>query len=362
MSKNFSKQKFARWVLIIIVSLLMLAVIIIGAFPDIMLQTRCASGADTTSKGRDIIESNIKYVHLWDYQTTFIYSDSFNTSSDVILFAEGDCYRIVALDIETGDTKWIYSSYDSPNSIAVDVNRGNIYAELRTRELVALNEDGVKIWRNNILRGQRGGFTPYMMSTGDLIASISLRGFVKINSETGDIGEGISLPDNSYLVSGDRFWRMNNNQLIAHYLHPTAEVWRSEYQGFTACCLEQVEITSDHILLNFSSNVIALDKETGTLVWQTSTEQVVSNFVVQNDKVIFLDVDATLHIVEESSGNTFATIQFAPPFANARDIANSGNVIGSSLLVSIEDMVAIYFGDTNMISVYRLEINNPSQP
>jgi len=232
------------------------------------------------------------------------------------------------------------------------------YVELLSNKgLVALNQDGLQIWQNSTLRGQRGIFTPYMMSNGDLIASITSRGFVKINPETGDIGEDISLPDNSYVVSGDGFWRMSNNRLIAQYLQPMAQVWQSEYQGFIGCCLEQVEITSDHILLNFSSNIIALDRESGTLAWQVSNKQVVSNFVVQNDKVIFLDVNATLYVVGESSGDIFATIQFAPPLANARDIANSTNMIGSSLLVGIDDMVAIYFGDTNIISVYRVDMN-----
>lgn len=347
-----------KWVALILCLLFASILFVLGA---VITQTRCVVGIDADSSGRSIIESNINYEHLWDYRTTFVYSDSLNKSSDFMFFSEGDCYRVVALDMETGNIKWTYSSYHLPRYIAVDINRGNIYVELlQTKELVALNADGIEIWRNNILRGQRGGFRPYMMSNGNLIASISSRGFVKINSETGDIGEDISLSDNSYLVTGDRFWYMNNNQIIAHYLQPTTQVWRSEYQGFIGCCLEQVEITSDHILLNFSSNIIALDRETGTLDWQTSNEQIVSNFVVQRDKVIFLDVNANLHIVEESSGNTFATIQFAPPVQKARDIANSTNMIGSSLLVSVDDMVAIYFGDTNIISVYRIEMSSNS--
>lgn len=325
-----------------------------GGFPiwlDRMQQ--CPSGISTDSQAHDIVTANIDYEHLWDYQTTFIRSGALDLIDDLVVFANGDCHQVVALNLATGKTAWTSTQIESAR-ITADVIHGQIYVELGNDVLVALDKNGNQIWKNTSLQGQRGGIIPYILSNGSLVAFAQVQ-FVSVNPSTGEFGDVIPVPDHSFVIGDEYFWGVRNGQLIASDFQFANIVWHSEYQGLTQCCLKQVVVTSEHIVLLFAGKVIVLDRETGALNWETSEDQIVTNFVLIDGQVVFLNIDATLFFMAESSGETLASVKFKPPAPNARDIVNG---IGRSMLVAADDIIVIYFGDTDMLSAYHFHIED----
>jgi outer membrane protein assembly factor BamB len=331
---------------------------LIVSYPMLLKQIQCSSGISADSHGRDIVKANIDYEHLWDYKTSLL--NAVDLIDDLVIFSDSACYKVVTVNIETGDTTWSVSY--RANSISAASTRNHVYVEtLDTKELVALDENGKQIWKNTAMKGQHGGIKPYALSNGSLVASIPHE-LVIVDPSTGEFGNVIPLPDYSFIIGGEYFWRVGNGQLIARDAQSANIVWRSEYQGMTQCCLKQVTVTSEHIALLFAGKVITLDRKTGALIWETAEDQIVSNFVVMDGKVVFLNIDATLFFLNESTGETLATVQFIPPTANARDMRNNDGVIGNSKLVAADDVLVIYFGDTDMLSAYRFDLESMAQP
>ncbi len=358
MLKAILSNSFTHKIIVVGFISILIPCSVFGLFPSLLVQIQCSSDVNKSSEARKVLEASVNYEHLWDFETSFIAKGAVKSIDNLVVFSDGDCRRVVALNIESGDNAWTYS-YGFPKRISADSTRGYIYVYiLGNNELVALNKAGEQVWKNETLRGKRGGIIPYTLSEGNLVAYIPSRRFVQVNPDTGEFGENISLPDTFFVIGGEHFWQVYNGQLIARDSQFVNSPWRSEYQGLTQCCLEQVEVLPDLILLRFVSEIIALDRERGQLLWRFSEDDVVSNFAVVDNRVFFLDVNAKLSVLETSSGQVLETIQFAPPNEKARNISNSGHVIGSSKLVATDDIVAVYFGDTHILSAYRINFED----
>ncbi|MEQ8677271.1 MAG: PQQ-binding-like beta-propeller repeat protein [Aggregatilineales bacterium] len=363
MFKVKSKMRLFR----LVVGLSFVIPMIVSLAPSVITRlfgAHCGNAlVDQDTPSRNVVSATTEYQHLWDYDTDFIPQNGLKTLDQQVIFSDGDCDRVVALDLETGDEFWS-AHISRPRQIAVDNSQNISYIfGSQNEQLIAINNAGTKLWTNNTLRGQRVGISPYTFSDGRLFAYSYSLGFVPVDPDTGAFGSAIELPDVggqfSY-IGDDYLWLItSNNSLQAREIETPFEVeWTSPYTGFSECCLDQVESSSSVILAYFHSSLFALDRENGGLLWTFQDSDIVSNIAISNERVAFLDENAQLHLLDLMTGNSLARIQFTLPDIEARNNSDSGGVIGGSQIEYQDDVVAIYFGDTDYLSAYQIMLDN----
>ena len=310
---------------------------------------------------RRVIESTTDYQHLWDYDTDFLPRRGLQVLDTNVVFSDGDCDRIVSLNMETGDQIWT-TRIIRPRSIVIDHNQNVAYVfGSQHEELVALNDSGERLWTNDILWGQRVGISPYVFSDGRVFSLAGSLGFVSVNPDNGEFGSAVELPNSgtSFSYIGEEYlWLLMNDALEAREIETSEVIWRSEYDGFLECCLDQVESTPDVVLVHFHSELFALDKNNGDLLWAFQDTPVISNIDVSGNQVAFLDENAELHILDVMTGDSIANIAFTVPEPEALRFGGGDDQIRSSLIAYENDIVIIYFGDTAYLSAYEIIIDD----
>lgn len=339
---------------------LFFAVIIFGflySFQSI-LQISCREESNNRDNfSRDIVNSSFDIEPIWNFKVSWIPDYGFVRHNNNVVFADTDCDQIVVINILDGETVWLYDVI-RPRRITLDIGRQRLYVNglhARKRLLSALAEDGQVIWSNNSLPA-RGATTQYILPNGDIYAFASPLGFVEINPDTGNFGQPISLPDlrpSLFYISHGFFWRITANQLEASNVETANIEWLSGYNELSQWPLKQVEVISEKVLLNAGSDLIALSQDNGEFVWSYNNTEIVSNIVTNDKLVVFMDIDAQIHLLNIETGDSLGTIQFTPPTEEARDIANG---IGNSLITILDDYIVIYFADRNIVSAYKITL------
>lgn len=323
-----------------------------------ILQISCREKSNNIENfSRDIVNSSFDIEPIWNFEVSWIPDSSFIRQKDNMIFADVDCDQIVAINILNGETEWSYDVI-RPQRITLDANRKRLYVfglNPSKRLLLALDEDGQLIWSNDSL-ASRENITQYVLPNGDVYAFVSSLGFVKIDPDTGKYGQPIPLPDlrpNLFYISHGSFWRITNNQLEASNVETANIEWLSDYNELSQWPLKQVEVVSDKVLLNAGSDLIVLSQDTGEFIWSYDNTPIISNLVISNNLVVFMDVDAQVHLLNIETGDSFGTIQFSLPTEEARDIENG---IGNSLITMFDEYLVTYFADTNIVSTYQLTL------
>lgn len=239
--------------------------------------------------------------------------------------------------------------------IAFDANSKLLYAVGGYKSLIAINNNQV-VWENNTQNGQRGRITVYVNEEGNNYANVSSLGVVSVDPQTGYFGEPLPIPRLSpqlYYTRSGYFWRITNSSLEAREITNAETVaWTSNYNRLSECCLDQVWVSEEYIIIRFSSDLWMLSREEGNLLWRYDTSQVVSNFEVVGDEIFVLDINAHLLKLDKLTGNVVGQLEFQTPSSEARDIRVSGETIGSSVIAVNTSYISIFFGDTDTLSVF----------
>lgn len=330
---------------------------VIFIFPILIVLTNTL-GSDAiseNSESRPIIEmNNFEVLNTANYDVG-IRQDSLLQVGDT-LYTSANLNKLYSINMASGELQFEgdYTVIQLLHNQTLDL----LYVVTSSKRLVALNTNDSVVWENNSQHGQRGGITVYVDENGNDYANVSPIGVVQIDPQTGEFSQNYPIPELTpalYYANFGYFWRITNSRLEAREISNASEVaWISEYDGLTACCLEQVWIDDEYVILHFSSSLWVLSREAGDLLWLYDTSDIVSNFGVVNGQIFALDINANLLIFDISDGEVIGFIEFETPVGNALDTRDNSGVIGSSMITVDENYLSIYFGDTNSLSIFSI--------
>jgi hypothetical protein len=286
-----------------------------GAF---LLIARCSSTPLNCQaeiiQTRKIIKSSIEIVQLWG--RTGIYLENFEKSlpmvstSELLITAQHGCNEVTAFHLDTGEIVWKtpqddpekgeFTAINYPDNLALDYARDQIYVsgfgEIRAIAVF----DGRTIWRNVSNEFERNAHRVVINEDGQLT------------------------------VNANRDW----------YIDPNSGV------------LSDLPIVIENTTSDF---VATVDHQVSLILSKLSGYSVISNYVKQTEIIYVLDSNAKLHLLDANNGTEIGIIEFDQP--KKTDLLYEPGAIGGSWLAVEEDILAIYFQDTDVLSVYKF--NSP---
>lgn len=223
--------------------------------------------------------------------------------------------------------------------------------------LNAINEAGELTWVNHVTNNTRQHIRIFVNQQGRDFANTSLGGFRPIDPQTGHLGEPIHLPDNMlgrYIFYEGYFWNVYSGRLEAYPVENATEIdWASNYQNLL-WYMHQIWANDDVIILRLNDTIQALTRTEGDFLWGYDDTEVVSNVNIVDGHVYALDMNADLLKFDIETGEIAGRVVFAPPEEDARDTRPNSGVMGSSEIAINANFATIYFGDTGILSTYRL--------
>lgn len=217
-------------------------------------------------------------------------------------------------------------------------------------------ESGNKIWETQ-LSGVRG-IDHVVATEKELFVSTApdkffvldaITGRITVSSPIGDVG------DSTFLIKDNvAYWQQWPLNLVATDLHSGEQNWTQSFEGG----FEKTPVFAEGLVLvvTFGGQLFALHQPTGEIVWNTEipnslvhSERIVSNVTVVDEVVYYLTQDAQLRVVNMNTGELISTVEFTPSlFTLQTDVNNYRYDIAAD-----NDLVAVYFGDSDQLFVFR---------
>lgn len=314
------------------------------------------------SSPRPILDNTLNSKHLWTVCTGIS-----SESRSMLIFNNylilGDYTRgaMVAFDLESGTIKWS-SPMQGVGSLIVDRLRERIYTFTiygALREIFAIDANtGDVVWYNGEQNGQHDGYSPILLADGQLIAhaTLSRRNRV-LDADTGKLGEDIAVASLDVYPTNGYAWYILNNYLLAVNALSGDVYWRATQPVPKSCCMWDLQINDRVVLAKLGDDLAAYDFETGRSLWNTTDLHMVGYSALTSDTVYVLDLGARLHVMDSVSGTEEGIIQFEPAAPGHDTDLFSSDSISSSMVVADNGIVAIYFGDTDQLSIFQIEKN-----
>lgn len=267
----------------------------------LLLITSCINNNDraecnnVTASPREIIDSNISLTPLWSITglpiENFFGNSLIESNNEVIFIASSACDAVFAINWIDGDVFWTTSQ-----------SIGNNISRLQPWNIT------LDIPRNRIYVSAKRRLFAVDAQSG---AIIWINGVQELERNS----HSVILDENgSLFVEANGDWSINP---------------------------ETGELTPT-----------SLDFESSNLISEILSENIIVSNVISNDETMyFLDSSGTLHI-QEIDAQIFHTIQFEPP-QNNEVVFESGGIGGSWIAVN-GNYIAIYFQDTDILSVYEV--------
>jgi hypothetical protein len=256
----------------------------------------------TSTSPRAILSSTTSYRDLWSISGIPIenFSDKklmVNNQTMLVVVSRG-CNFVIAFDLLTGNVEWKSEELPQPRNIELDIPRERAYIS-STQNITAISLlDGSILWTNNSSDFIRNDHSVVLRSDGQV--TVSANGYWFIDPSTGILSSNpISFDENTI----------------------------SEYQ---------------------SSNPIVSD------LLKSVQFTPISNVVEHNDNIYVLDSSASLHIFSESFGDQL--IAFTAPLPT--ELLYEPEGIGGSWVAVDDQIVAIYFQDSDVLSVYQIDLSS----
>lgn len=181
-----------------------------------------------------------------------------------------------------------------------------------------------------------------------------------VNAQTGELQQQIALPAGTTYFFGEIALLQTANSITAVYMKNNVDLW--SYAGLSGSWGISPHIEDNLLLIQnrYPSDVpsvIAIDWTTGKKLWQLDDQQIVSNIVVAQDILFALDSSARLLLIDANNGHHLDEIKFSLPSSQVTNDALYGEgFIGGSQILVKEDVVGIYFQDTDIFSIYRFRL------
>ena len=312
--------------------------------------------ARTPPTPRPIVASNISIQHLWTQCAgIFAHASGILIHNDAVIF--GDFYRdtLSALDVQTGKQHW-QMSLEAHFPLQLDQERQRIYTHTMypmLREIYAIDANsGEVVWFNNSYKNSGSIINPILLTHDKLIA-MGMSEVRQINIDTGEIGAAINLY--AYQVfRGGYAWLIRDGYLTAIDAITGNTYWQAVEVSPTSCCLRAVQTNDGVVIAIFDSSFTVYDQLSHEIRWKNSDNKRVYYPTLTEATVYTLDIHGSLRALDIFDGTEIGYVNFEPPAPGHEGHSSDG--IGSSQLVADDNHLAIFFGDTDMLSVYHITL------
>lgn len=324
-----------------------------------------------TTSPRAVIDSSIDVQNLWSMKIRMlnfrIPETAMVINNDLLILADSACKQVVAFDLLKGEKVWDrdivgYSITNDPirdNRIYVTEISGS------DRQLWALRAStGQTIWINNHLKNQRTGLSISIEPNGDIYfyagATNWSYNIYSLDAATGDIETELEMPERAMLYSEGRFWREFGTGIASFDAGNFQMLWDWNTNVTLGAVMIRPNFVENYLLVQKGgevSRLYVLDKSDGELLWDLGETVLVSNVVESEGVVYALTHTARLLILNLATGELIHEIQFTIPEVTDYEehLLTGPGLIGSSWLAVSENIVAVYFQDTETLSVMEIE-------
>jgi hypothetical protein len=231
------------------------------------------------------------------------------STPELLIAAREGCNEVAAFHLKTGNLAWKteqddpeqkrFNAINYPDNLALDYARHQLYVS-GLDELRAISVgDGSTVWRNVSNEFSRNAH---------------------------------------YMVI------QNNGQLTVKTNHN----W---YLDSTSGDLSETPIVFETPTLNSTATV---DPQVSKILSTLNDYRVISNAVRKNGVIYVLDSDAKLHLLNDKDAKEVGLIEFELP--KKTELLYEPGAIGGSWVAVEENTIAIYFQDTDLLSVYKFNL------
>jgi outer membrane protein assembly factor BamB len=340
---------------VVLALVVLIATAIVGMPLLLLSNLKCTLQIDRNrriplSTGRTILDSTSTNIqNLWNIGI-HIPIDGIRALDHSVYALDSACNEAVSLNIHNGELRWS-AVIPQPQAMALDEARSRIYVS--GIPLTALDSGkGDQIWFNTSLSFAKVGILMQLLDDGQLFVYESPGGrYFRVNAVNGEYETAPKPPDIQSIISDGFLWKINQNTLERTSQNEQPEIWKSLYRKFTDCCLSQVKLVNDFVLVLFDQKILALDRQDGRLKWTFDEEIIASNFAANSAKVYVVDHNAKLYVLDLNSGKVIETIQFAFPSNAAQSFGNYNSIFGTRLFFA-DNILGIYFNDLKILSAY----------
>ncbi len=270
---------------------------------------------------------------------------------------------LVNANIETGMINW--QTLSAQGFIVAD--RNLVYVEKAPESFGGATgiqaydlRSGAEIWQTTFDYKYAIGLNSLVLASDGINIETYHRGdgaFYVLNPNNGEITNFTSEEDSIFAIENKTTYQWSRGNLKASGEYR----WQTRFDSpvYNEWDLDAPVLTENLIIVKSgysnSSPVDAVRKSDGTKVWNYS-QLVVSNVAVGGDVIYFLTDETKLLAVETQTGKILGSLQFTPSFAEKYPPTLSQNFdfLNTSIYIAANnDVVAVYFGDTNQVSVFR---------
>lgn len=174
---------------------------------------------------------------------------------------------------------------------------------------------------------------------------------VILDSKTGELVEDNIEPSTVYMDENMSLSMPSSNQIVAKNSRTGQLKWRFDLETIY---LQQIPIVhGDYVVLKAGDlpletegRIWLIDKNSGEVIWKSSKD-VGSNPAIIDNRLLFLTMDAQLHVVDTISGQELDSIKFSPSSLDDSRIIRKFHVVASN------NIAVVYFGDSAQLFAFR---------
>jgi outer membrane protein assembly factor BamB len=112
------------------------------------------------------------------------------------------------------------------------------------------------------------------------------------------------------------------------------------------------DLPNCHVVIARNNEILVLDLETNSIVWQENSEGTISNLAVSNGIIYFLAQDGILWALDVQTGTTLGHVQFEPVYPrNAEPLEDS--FVPDYTVVADGNGVALHFMETQQLFFFH---------
>lgn len=311
-------------------------------------------------QARTVLSENVNVQNLWNMKIRISYgpesSSYIAVDDDLLLLSDSACNKIAAFDLETGHSVWERGL--AGNAVLVDPIRSHVvyFVEIYGSGtlLWAFNsQTGQRLWKNDTLNGQRIGLSVNIESGGEIqlyAGSWNTRQkLYYVNPNTGEFATEINLPSGTLLYHDGISLMQNEAALQAASIELGKDLWRWEEWQWSSNLMVRPIIKDNQVFVKNIGKLAALDLISGTELWRYSDDLIASNLAFYGEKIYFLTYSNSLVILDVETGNEITRLEFVEPTSKEHDS------LADSYIAVEENVIAIYFQDTQTLSVMKIE-------
>lgn len=301
---------------------------------------------------RLIENSTIPVEPLWERESGIYGGDdaAILITHNLIVVPDNSCREVVAFNRRTGEKVWRDTAATNTGRIVYHAGLNRIYVTRPSESALTAYRatDGKQLWSNKTIEERRIAMAVQEIGPdGQGYVYVSSRGIVPFNRRDGSYGEALDTIGQPVAFYDDFYLSVDFHQFSIIQYPSNDVLWRFEDNRVMRPFDEFIVFTDEILIVRIGQTVYGFDKSSGDVRWQV--EDMVSNAAVYGDVVFVLDVSANLHLLQLADGVAVGNIQFEAP-ENPEDLE-------TSWLAVSEDTLAIFFSDTETLSVMEIDLS-----